>query len=267
MEREKTTVWHATSTQLAQLVQGGRLERHDLGALRSVRFFGERMAPAILRVAMDRLPRARFQCRYGASEAFALTAYDLPRPLPADLVDMPLGETTGCFELSLRDEAGNEVAPGETGEICAIGPAALVGYWKRPDLTAAVRLAGMANSYRTGDLAFVDPDGNYHFAGRRDHQVKIRGHRFELGEIEAVLKSQDGVRDAVAFLAVNDRGTREVRACVLSDRGESILDELTATCLRRLPAFARPARIAVMDRFPMLGAGKVDRLALQRMGA
>jgi amino acid adenylation domain-containing protein len=265
MEKEGTTVWHATATQLRQLVDSGQLKAHGLRALRSVRLVGDRMPAASLRAAMDLLPQASFQNRYGASEAFAILAYDLPQSLPDDFDELPLGTPTGCYEPSLRDEEGNEVPPGETGEICAIGPAVLVGYWKQPELTAAVRVRGMPHSYRTGDLARLDSDGNYRFVGRRDHQVKILGHRFELGEIETVLKAHPAVRDAVAFAVSDDNGNQQVRACVLSGREDDLGAELKAICARKLPAFARPAHIVVLGRFPQLASGKVDRMSLQRL--
>ncbi len=265
MEEERTTVWHATATQLRQLIDSGQLKAHGLRTLRSVRLVGDRMPLASLRAAMDLLPQASFQNRYGASEAFAILAYDLPRRLPDDMDELPLGTPTGCYEQSLRDEEGNEVRPGETGEICAVGPAVFLGYWKQPELTAAVRLRGVPRSYRTGDLARRDSDGNYHFVGRRDHQVKILGHRFELGEIETALKGHPAVRDAAAFALGDERGNQQVRACVLSDREDDFSAELMAICARKLPAFARPAQIAVLSRFPQLASGKVDRMALERL--
>jgi len=142
-----------------------------------------------------------------------------------------------------------------------IGPVALVGYWQRPDLTAAARLNGISGSYRTGDLARLGEDGNYYFAGRRDHQVKIRGHRFELGEIEAVLKSHGEVREAVAFLASDD-----INACVLAENRVGLVGDIRAICVRRLPVFARPKSITVMDKFPQLPSGKIDRIKLEKTG-
>jgi amino acid adenylation domain-containing protein len=267
MEQQRTTIWHATASQFRQLVESGRLETRDLTSLRGVRFVGDRAPVSFLRRAMDLLPRAAFQNRYGASEAIGMLYYELPRPLPDGLDDLPLGKPIGGFALSLRDEAGEEVAPGEIGEICAVGPGVLMGYWKRPDLTAAARFGGDPSSYRTGDLAYIGPDGDYRLVGRRDHQVKIRGHRFELGEIEAVLKSHPEVRDAVAFVVGDDWGGEEVRACLLASPVGPLIAEVTAACLHRLPVFARPVRFAVMDQFPRLSSGKVDRMALQKRGA
>jgi amino acid adenylation domain-containing protein len=265
MEHRRTTIWHATTTQLCQLVERGAIESRDLTSLRGVRLVGERIPITVLQRAMDLLSGAKFQNRYGASEAIGMLFYDVPRPIPPDLDDLPLGQPIACFELSLRDDDGREVAPGKTGEICAVGAGVLMGYWNRPDLSAAVRIAGNPLSYRTGDLAYVDRDGNYRFAGRRDHQVKIRGHRFELGEIEAVLKSHPAVREAVAFVVSNGGAGQDICAYLLARPAGDLVAEVAAICSRRLPGFAKPAHVIVLEEFPRLSSGKIDRMALQGM--
>lgn len=267
MERQGTTVFHATTSQFRQLVEKGELENRNLSALRSVRLVGERISVPVLRTAMDLLPHTAFQNRYGASEAIGIMAYDVPRPLPADMDELPLGQALDCFEVSLRDEAGHIISPGELGEVCVTGAGAMMGYWKRPDQTAAARVLGDPRSYRTGDFAYLGPDGNYHLVGRRDHQVKIRGNRFELGEIEAALKSHPSVLDAVACLTPDGQGSEVVAAYVRADKSDDLTGALKAICVRRLPVFARPVRIVFMDDFPKLVSGKVDRMALQAEAA
>ncbi len=258
IQREKITVWDGPSSRLRHLVEAGTLENPDFASVRYVEFFGEPMPVDALRAAMRLFPNAAFQNTYGSSEAFWMTRLEVPRELPHGLEVLSIGKALPCYAVTLRDPDGNEVASGEVGEICVVGPVALVGYWKRPDLTAAARLNGIPNSYRTGDLARLAPDGNYYLVGRRDHQVKIRGHRFELGEIEAVVRSHPSVREAVAFLV-----GEEVHACVQAEDRNGLTGEIRTKCARRLPVFARPARIVVMGKFPRLTSGKVDRLALQ----
>ena len=262
LERERITLWEAAATRLRLLAEGGSLAGRDLSALRYVIFYGEPMPIDSLRKVTGLFPNAQFQNTYAASEAFWMMRYLVPRPIPADFEKVPIGRPRPDFKLLLCDADGREVAPGEVGEICVVGPVGVVGYWKRPELAAAVRLNGIPNSYRTGDLARLGDDGNYHFAGRRDHQVKIRGHRFELGEIESVLRTHAVVREAVAFLVAG-----EVHACVLAEKRDGLVGEIRAICLRRLPVFARPSRITVMEKFPQLPSGKVDRMALQKTHA
>jgi len=257
MEREGTTLWTATATALRLLVENGRLEARNLTALRHVNFFGERVPPAILREAMRLIPSAAFFNFYGASEAFTIMTYRLPRPLPDDLTVLPLGRPTGAHTQSLRDEDGREVAPGAIGEVCLVGPAVMAGYWDAPELTAARRLPGIPLSFRTGDLAWCDVDGTHFLAGRRDQLVKLRGHRFDLGEIEAALKAHPEVRDAVAFRIETEGG--QAQAVILATPREGLLGAIAELCRRRLPIFAQPARLFVADTFPRLPGGKIDR--------
>jgi acyl-CoA synthetase (AMP-forming)/AMP-acid ligase II len=175
-----------------------------------------------------------------------------------------LGRPLGNLEVSLRDEAGETVAPGEVGEICVAGPCVTPGYLDDPALTAEKRVCGRADSYRTGDLGCLDPGGTLHLVGRNDQTVKLRGHRFDLGEIEAVLKTHPAVRDAVAFASPLADGEAEVRAIVLSDAPAGLPTALIRLARERLPGFALPRRIEVASAFPLLATGKVDRLALKR---
>jgi len=136
----------------------------------------------------------------------------------------------------------------------------------RRALTAAKRLAGQADSFRTGDFGFFDQDGLLHPAGRKDQMVKIRGHRLDLGEVEAVLKMHCRLGDAVAIAFGGDDGTDiEIRAAVLAGDDPGLLAELRRLTRECLPAFAQPGRILALRQFPLLPTGKVDRQALRRL--
>jgi acyl-coenzyme A synthetase/AMP-(fatty) acid ligase len=259
LEHERVSMWIGAATRLRLLTESGELDRRDCSSVRYVEFFGEPMPIQSLHRAMRCFSNAKFQNTYGSSEAFWMSRFSVSDELPAHLETLPIGKPLPCYEFFLRDENENTVAAGDVGEICVVGPVALTGYWKRPDLSAAARLNGISNSYRTGDLARLGADGNYHFVGRRDHQVKIRGHRFELGEIETVLRSHSSVRDAVAFL-----DGQEIRACILAENHAGLASEIRAICAQRLPVFARPKHVAVLDQFPQLASGKIDRMALQK---
>jgi amino acid adenylation domain-containing protein len=269
MEREATTIWAATSTALRLLVEGGDLPARDLRALRLVVFFGERMSVAALRAAMEALPHAEFRNLYGATEAFGMAEHKLVRPPAADTAMLPVGRPRPEYAMSLRDEDGLEVAPGRTGEICVTGPAVTIGYWNDPALTATKRLPGVPDSYRTGDLARRDGDGTIWLVGRKDHQVKLRGHRFDLSEIEAVARGVPGVQEAVALAPGADQEKGELLLAVLvvgaTEEKESVERRLKRICRERLPRFAWPGRIATCADFPLLSSGKIDRRALEAM--
>jgi amino acid adenylation domain-containing protein len=267
MEAERTTVWSASATALRLLAEFGGLERRDLRCLRRAEMYGERMPMAALRSAMAALPGTGFHNLYAASEAFDILEYAVPRPLPPGIDTLPLGHPSPAYQLSLRDEEGHVLGPGEIGEICVIGASVTLGYWNDPALSAAKRLAGVGDSYRTGDLARLDPDGLYRLVGRKDHVVKLRGHRFDLGEIESVARVEPRVRDAVAIPL--DTDTEAKLSLVVLVRSGDDQNDLRRSLARllsiRLPPFARPGHFIFLDAFPLLSSGKIDRKAIERL--
>jgi amino acid adenylation domain-containing protein len=262
MERERTTIWSSSATALRLLLERGALAARDLSAMRRISFYGEAMPMATLRQIMAALPHVEFVNHYGATEADLIASFPVPRPLPETMVRLPLGWPADKVDLTLRDAAGNLVPDGEIGEICLVGPGVTSGYWGDPVLSAARRMPGIAQSHRTGDLAYRSADGILHSAGRTDQMVKIRGQRLDIGEVEAVLRLHPLVRDALAVATGEPDLT--VKAVVLSEGGHDLLAELDQLCRRRLPRHGRPVRITVLAKFPQLATGKVDRLALRQ---
>ncbi len=262
MERESATIWSSSATALRLLLERGKLEERDLSALRRIAFYGEAMPMPALRQIMAALPHADFVNHYGATELDMIATFAVPRPLPEEMPRLPLGSPPGGVAVTLRDAAGKVVADSEIGEICAAGPGAAMGYWDDPVLSASKRLPGIANSYRTGDLAYRR-DGILYAVGRMDQMVKIRGHRLDLGEVEAVLRLHPLVADALAI--AGGEPDLDVRAVVLSPGGPDLLAELHQLCRRHLPSHGRPARIVMLAEFPQLATGKVDRQALRRL--
>ena len=263
MERERTTIWSSSATALRLLHERGDLARRDLAAMRRISFYGEAMPMATLRQIMTALPHVEFINHYGATEADLIASFPVPRPLPETMVRLPLGWPADQIDITLRDAVGELVPDGEIGEICLVGPAVTSGYWGDPVLSAARRMPGIAQSHRTGDLGYRSADGILHSAGRTDQMVKIRGHRLDLGEVEAVLRLHPLVRDTLAVATGEPDLT--VKAVVLSEGGPHLPAELDQLCRRRLPRHGRPVRITVLAKFPQLATGKIDRLALRQI--
>ena len=124
---------------------------------------------------------------------------------------IPIGRPLPGYECWLLDSRGRLVPPGQTGELFIGGVGVMAGYWKRPELTAAVLrehplVPGCPVLYKTGDLCHWRGDGQLMFEGRADFQVKIRGQRLELGEVEAVLRGVSGVSGALALKRSGVRG-------------------------------------------------------------
>ena len=155
------------------------------------------------------------------------------------------------------------------GDLWLSGPALARGYLRRPGLTASRFVADPfgppgTRMYRTGDLVRRDRKGELHYLGRTDHQLKLRGHRIEAGEVEAALVRHPAVLDAVVSVREDEPGRPRLVAHLLADPGAEAPTgiELRALLARSLPGYMVPSAFAVLDRFPLTENGKTDRAAL-----
>ena len=160
-----------------------------------------------------------------------------------------------------------EAAPGDTGELCIQNPCVGMGYLGRPNLTAE-KFSRIDESsdflYRTGDLARLSDEGNIEMLGRADFQIKIRGMRVELGEIEAVLLSHLTIKEAAVVPVSNNYNDLTLKAFVSTQNGETVdQTELIDFLTHILPPHMVPATITVIDALPHTPNGKIDRKQLQ----
>ncbi|MFE5995934.1 amino acid adenylation domain-containing protein [Streptomyces sp. NPDC056454] len=213
-------------------------------------------APDALLVAMGGATEASIW-----SNAFEVTALD-----PA-WVSIPYGYPLAnqCFRVV--DEHGRDRPDFVPGELWIGGDGVALGYRGDPGRTAAAFVtAGGGRWYRTGDLGRYHPSGVLEFLGRRDHQVKVRGHRIELGEIETRLRELDGVASAVAWVD-GSAGVRRLAAVVTPEPGSGPAPgeaELLAALAGHLPSYMLPEHLTVVDRLPLSANAKVDRAAVAR---
>ncbi|MDP9868124.1 MULTISPECIES: non-ribosomal peptide synthetase [Streptosporangium] len=175
----------------------------------------------------------------------------------------PLGGPIAGAVFSVRDAAGNPVPDGEAGELWIGGPVVTRGYLGRESSAFRTGPDG-GRVYRSGDLV-RRVDGELRFAGRTDDQIKIRGYRVELGEVEATLARHPEVRRATVLAATDDDGAAYLVGHVAASgvSGQELRDWLRA----RLPDHLVPTRIGVAEELPLGPNGKVDRAALPRLGA
>lgn len=178
----------------------------------------------------------------------------------------PLGTPLANQQIHIVDSRMELVRPGTPGELVIGGAGVVRGYHRRRELTAerfvADPFAGAGRrAYRTGDLVSRGPDGCLNFLGRIDHQIKIRGYRVELGEIEAALLRLPYVREAVVIARVTD-GIARLIAYWVGDQALGEPDTLRASLRESLPDFMVPANIIAMERLPRTPNGKIDRNAL-----
>lgn len=270
ISEEKLTVWYSVPFALMQMLQRGRLESRDLSSLRSVVFAGEPFPPKHLRQLMQLLSWASFFNLYGPTETNVCTYYEVP-PLPAnDDRPLPIGYACANTELLVVDAEDRMVAPGEVGELLVRGASTMAGYWNRPERTEQAfyrretRPPFQEIYYRTGDLVQLGAQGEHHFLGRKDRQVKVRGFRIELDEIEVALLAHHEVEEAAVYLLPDGDGTNQIEAAVVPKPGvDLIARQLSGYLAERLPPQALPARIMTIDKFPRTSTGKIDRRALQ----
>ncbi|MFI9050850.1 amino acid adenylation domain-containing protein [Streptomyces sp. NPDC053427] len=237
----------------------------ELPQLRGLATGGEPCPPEL--VARWARGRRMFNA-YGPTEATVTVT--LHGPLPTDPTGPPhIGRAVDGVRVTALDERLRPVPEGGIGELCIAGDGLARGYEGRAGLTAERFVAdphGPAGSrmYRTGDLVRRLPDDSYEFLGRADHQVKIRGLRVELGEIEAALTEHGQVLQSVVTLAAAAGGAPQLLAHYVPLRPEAspAAADLRAHLCGRLPAHMVPVAFVAMDRLPLTPNGKVDRAAL-----
>jgi acyl-coenzyme A synthetase/AMP-(fatty) acid ligase len=207
-------------------------------------------------------PAPEFVNLYGPTETNVCTAYRLPGVPGSDFEQLPIGWPCPHLQVKLLDAVGAPALAGETGEICVSGPAVMHGYWGRPEATETVRLAGRPNSYRTGDYAYDRGDGALMFVGRRDQQIKVRGHRVELLALETVLNAHPQISQAAALFIPEAPHGGGIAAFLIAQGVRPALPDIRAFIADRLPPHYQPDEIEWLDDLPRMANGKCDRVRL-----
>jgi acyl-CoA synthetase (AMP-forming)/AMP-acid ligase II len=181
---------------------------------------------------------------------------------------VPIGHPFEHEAIGLFDEAAHPVLPGEIGEIWQSGRQVMRGYWRSPELDEDRfnHVHGL-RWYRSGDLAYLDPRFGYCFKGRKDRQIKVKGYRVELLEIESAVRRASG-RDEVCVIPRRVDGGREgpteTLVCVIA--GEQLaLGALKHSLSQTLPHYMVPSAFVFVDTLPLGVNGKVDLEALERL--
>ena len=253
---EEITVWYSVPSALILMVDRGGLLGPAGLALRAVVFAGEPYPIKQLRRLRQGLPGVRLFNWYGPTETNVCTGYEVSEIAPDRSVPVPIGRAASGDRVWAVKDDGSEVGAGEEGELLVSGPTVSLGYWGREP---------QGNEpYRTGDIVRLEADGEYAYVGRRDHMVKIRGHRVELGEVEAALLAHPEIEDGAVAAVGSGIGAR--LAAFLAARGEPPpLLEIKRHCAELLPRHMIVDSAVYLDELPRTRNGKVDRLALQQM--
>ncbi|MEM7103982.1 MAG: amino acid adenylation domain-containing protein [Bacteroidota bacterium] len=269
MEKEKMTIWYSVPLALIQMLTRGVLDQRDLTSLRWVLYGGEPFPVKHLKAIMQLWPQATFSNVYGPAEVNQCTYYNF-KTLPEEIESIPLGTVWDQTQMMIVDQNDQMVAVNEPGELLIATITMMKGYWKQPDLTNRSILhfentnGQIERYYRTGDLVKLQPDGNMLFLGRKDRQIKTRGYRVELDEVEAVLVMHEGVEEAAVFpVRINDEG-QLIESAVILKAGSAISEEeLKAHMSNHLPWYAIPRKIIISQSLPRTTSGKINRLLLQ----
>jgi amino acid adenylation domain-containing protein len=206
---------------------------------------------------------------YGPTENTVIVTYEILRPRTEEEELPPIGRPVDNVQVYLLDQRGQPVPVGIAGELHVGGAQLARGYLYQPQLTAEKFIPDPfsgkpgARLYRTGDLARYLPDGTIEFLGRLDQQVKIRGHRIEPGEIEAVLGAHILIRENAVVCRDDARGEKRLVAYVATQEDERpTVNELRGMLLEKLPEYMVPATFVFLDQLPLTVNGKLDRAAL-----
>lgn len=269
IQDERISVWYSVPFALMQLMERGVLEARDLSALRWLLFAGEVFPTKHLRQLMNLLPGIRFSNLFGPTETNVCTYYHVPEPPESDET-IPIGKACANVEDLVVDPDGKPVAAGEVGELLIRGGVVMKGYWGQPERTAngffKRQVFGDFDDvfYRTGDLVHLDAEGNYRYLGRKDRQIKTRGYRVELDEIEVALLAHEAVEEAAVYPIPDGQGSNLIAASVIPAAGSELSESVLVEHLgKRLPPYAIPVQIELAADFPRTSTGKINRRELQ----
>jgi amino acid adenylation domain-containing protein len=261
LAHEGITIWYSVPSALILMMQqGGLLEQREL-LLRAVLFAGEPFPIKHLRTLRRHLPVARFLNLYGPTETNVCTFHEVGEIPDERTLPVPIGRACcgdrvwlAPLEDSASEGLAGDTPGGEVGELMVEGPTVMLGYWGHPPQGD--------RPYATGDICRRLPAGGYQYLGRRDHMLKVRGHRIDPGEVETALLTHPAVRE-VAVIAEGVELDRRLVAYVVSDAAPppSLL-ELKQHCAEHLPRYMVIDRVHHVQSLPRTRNGKVDRRAL-----
>lgn len=272
IQNQRITVWYSVPMVLTMLLTHGKLHERDLSRLRLVLFAGEVFPIKHLRNLRRILSKPRIANLYGPTETNVCTWYEVG-PIPENqTTPIPIGKACANMAVIAIDEAGRRVAaPGEEGLLYARGSNVMQGYYGRPAESAASFISNPfapgrdEKLYCTGDWVTLDEEGNFLLVGRKDHMIKTRGYRVELGEIEAVMVAHPAVDEAVALAIPDEAIGNTIRAIVTLSNSSSLTStELKRHCAEKLPPYMVPEEVEISDTLPRTGNGKIDRQRLLR---
>ena len=258
---EKITIWYSVPFALIQLLSRGALDQFDFSSLRMVQYGGEPFSPRQVRALMDIWSDAEFYNIYGPAETNQCMWYQVPEDDTGEGASTPIGHVMSETNVRIVDEDDSLVSTNDVGELQVHSTSMMLGYWKNDQLNDSSFFVNEKKWYRTGDLVSLDSEGLYHYHGRKDRRVKIRGNRIELDEIESAACGFQHVEEAAAYVLEAGSEKEYIELAVLANKkdGAEFKEELREFIRGILPKFAVPDSIWFCQEFVRTTSGKIDR--------
>ena len=267
-EIQQHSVTHMQCTpSLAQMIALRAEGLAALGKLQKLLLGGEALSLSLVR-KLRAVFHGDLLNMYGPTET---TVWSTTAAIGQEPARITIGKAIRNTQVYILDSSLRSVPSGETGDLFIGGDGVVRGYWQRPELTVERFLSDPHmpgnRMYRTGDLARSLPDGDLEFLGRADFQVKLRGFRIEIGEIEAALEAQPDIAQAVVVARefASSRGMEDKRlvAYAVPKVGSTPdISSVRAVLASALPDYMVPSHFVLMNSFPLTANGKIDRNAL-----
>jgi len=270
LQEKKITFFQIFPTSLRQLVQL-LPEEENYPHLRLVLTGGEPIRTTDIQLFRDYFSNDTYlRMGGGTTEALVIAECFITRSQQLPELGVPMGYRIPDKEISIWDENQQEVPAGEVGEIVVKSQFLAAGYWGHPELTAESFIPESedqaAKLYRTGDLGLMQ-DGVLYHRGRSDHQIKVRGYRVEMGEVETILLECDGISTGVVIGRANAQDEMELVAYIVPAKGENLsITKIRNQIAQKLPAYMIPARFVILKEFPVTTAGKISYTELPDPG-
>lgn len=267
LQRHQITVWNSVPSVFRTFV-AHLTTPEQVASIRLLRLASD----AILAQDLDAYrrwfaPDCQLWFCYALTEVKTVTMAFLTHSTPVDPTEIPNGPPIEGMAIQIVDEAGQPLGPGQIGQIIVRSRYVSPGYWRTPELTAARFWpdpdAPDSFCVKTGDLGKLDHSGNLILKGRQDSQVKVRGYRVELSEIEAHLAALDGVQEAaVRTFSLANGEVRLAAYLVTPSSPPPSSSHLRRLLSERLPDYMLPSSFTLVERLPVNRNGKIDRAAL-----
>jgi amino acid adenylation domain-containing protein len=273
IREHELTVWLSVPSLIGILAKIKLLKPGCLASLRLSLFAGEPFPLFDARLWQQAAPNSVVENLYGTTEDIvvcSLQPFTSENDITPERGILAIGKPYPGTFFAIVDEAENFLDDNQEGELIIAGPQVTPGYWRKPELTAqrypvlSHPVYGKRRWYLTGDKAYRDSAGVYHFLGRVDNQAKIGGHRIELEEIEFHIREVIGAGDVVVMVML-DGGGDNLNLVAVSNRKHLDPQSIKRALRERLPGYMVPHRIVFVDDLPRNQNGKIDRKATAQL--